>query len=143
MLLAQLAEVALEGSEVEYVVNRLKAYGMIKGDASESLKERIIKARLYRSEVNGGSVADTGRVVLNDMEKGALSSLIDVIKSSNDPKVIQSGIFDTARRNGIEPKEFFRLLYTILIGSDHGPRLGTYIVDVGREKVISILSRYL
>jgi len=143
MLLAQLAEVALEGSEVEYVLNRLKAYGMIKGDTSESLKERIIKSRLYRLEVDKGSITVIDRVVLNDIEKEALSSLIEVIKNSNDPKIIQSSIFETARRNGIEPKEFFRLLYMLLIGSDHGPRLGTYIVDVGREKVISILSRYL
>jgi lysyl-tRNA synthetase class 1 len=143
MLLVQLAEVALEGSEVDYVVSRLKAYGMIKGDASDSLKERISKARLYALEILSTKSTTKALLKIDEASKSAIKDLIDAINSYEDPKVIQSSIFNIARRHGIEPKEFFKLLYTILIGSDHGPRLGPYIIDVGREKVSSILSRYV
>jgi lysyl-tRNA synthetase, class I len=39
-----------------------------------------------------------------------------------------------------DQKEFFRLLYNLLVGKDRGPRLPTLIVALGREKVRSLLS---
>ena len=143
MLLVQLAEVAPEGSEIDYVISRLKAYGMIKNDVSESLKERISKARLYALEILSTKSTTTKVLKIDEASKSAIKDLIDAINSYEDPKLLQSSIFNIARRYGIEPKEFFKLLYTILIGSDHGPRLGPYIIDVGRERVSSILSRYV
>ncbi len=144
MLLVQLAEVALEGREVDYVVSRLKAYGMIKNDVSESLKGRISKARLYAREVLSHTKSTIVKALnIDEVRRKAIRDLIDIINSCDDPKVLQSSIFDIARRHNIEPKEFFKLLYTILIGSDHGPRLGPYIIDVGKEKVSSILSKYI
>jgi len=143
MLLVQLAEVAPEGSEIDYVISRLKAYGMIKNDVSDSLKERISKARLYALEILSTKSTTTKVLKIDEASKSAIKDLIDAINSYEDPKLLQSSIFNIARRYGIEPKEFFKLLYTILIGSDHGPRLGPYIIDVGRERVSSILSRYV
>jgi lysyl-tRNA synthetase class 1 len=144
MLLAQLAAVAVEGKEVEYVLNRLRAYGMLKGSdgISERLRERILKARLYAIEVLQQR-PESKAVSLDERQRKAIEDLIQVIGSSDDAKVIQSSIFDTARRHGIEPKEFFRLLYMLLIGTDYGPRLGPYIIDVGRDNVINILKRHL
>lgn len=144
MLLAQLAAVAVEGKEVEYVLNRLRAYGMLKESdgISERLRERILKARLYAIEVLQQR-PESKAVSLDERQRKAIEDLIQVIGSSDDAKVIQSSIFDTARRHGIEPREFFRLLYMLLIGTDYGPRLGPYIIDVGRDNVINILKRHL
>jgi lysyl-tRNA synthetase class 1 len=47
-----------------------------------------------------------------------------------------------ARSNGIEPKDFFKLLYAILLGAERGPRLGPYIIDVGKDKVVEMLKQY-
>ncbi|MEM4278775.1 MAG: lysine--tRNA ligase, partial [Candidatus Nitrosocaldus sp.] len=150
MLLAQLASVAIEGKEVEYVANRLRTYGMIKSSSeiSEQLRERIVKARLYALEVLQQSKAEEVNVeartiALNEQQRKAIEDLIQVIGSNDDAKVIQSSIFDTARKHGIEPKDFFKLLYMLLIGTDYGPRLGPYIIDVGRESIIDMLKRYI
>ncbi|MEM4310548.1 MAG: lysine--tRNA ligase [Candidatus Nitrosocaldus sp.] len=145
MLLAQLAAVAVEGKEVEYVLNRLRAYGMLKGrdgEVSERLRERILKARLYALEVLQQR-PESKAVSLDERQRKAIEDLIQVICSSDDAKVIQSSIFDTARKHGIEPKEFFKLLYMLLIGTDYGPRLGPYIIDVGKNNIISMLRRHL
>ncbi|MEM0496535.1 MAG: hypothetical protein QW178_05920, partial [Candidatus Nitrosocaldus sp.] len=145
MLLAQLAAVAVEGKEVEYVLNRLRAYGMLKGrdgEVSERLRERILKARLYALEVLQQR-PESKAVSLDERQRKAIEDLIQVIGSSDDAKVIQSSIFDTARKHGIEPKDFFRLLYMLLIGTDYGPRLGPYIIDVGKNNIISMLRRHL
>jgi lysyl-tRNA synthetase, class I len=39
-----------------------------------------------------------------------------------------------------DQKEFFRLLYNLLVGKDRGPRLPTLIVALGQEKVRSLLT---
>lgn len=141
MLLVQLAAAAPEGKEVDYVASRLRAYSMIKGEASENLKERIRKARFYALEVY--NVERVNKVDVDEVGRKAIKDLVNILNTCDDAKVIQSSIFEIARRHGIEPKEFFKLLYLLLIGSDHGPRLGPYIVDVGKERVLSILSKYI
>ncbi|MCS6767482.1 MAG: lysine--tRNA ligase [Candidatus Nitrosocaldus sp.] len=142
MLLAQLASLAMEGREVEYVLNRLRAYGMLRSsDVSERFREKVIKARLYALEVLQQRSDSLRAMVLDERQKMAVEDLIQVIDGSDDAKVIQSSVFDTARKHGIEPKEFFRLLYMLLIGAEYGPRLGPYIIDVGRENVVSMLRR--
>lgn len=54
---------------------------------------------------------------------------------------IENAIFEIARRHGIEPRRFFEILYTILIGAPEGPRLSRYILAMGIENVIEALQR--
>jgi lysyl-tRNA synthetase class 1 len=54
---------------------------------------------------------------------------------------IQTAIFSKAKENGVEPKNFFKLIYTILIDSERGPKLGSYIVDLGIQNVINMIGR--
>jgi len=48
---------------------------------------------------------------------------------------VQNAAFDAAKRNGLKPGEFFPAVYTILLGSDRGPRLGPYVIDAGPQAV--------
>jgi lysyl-tRNA synthetase, class I len=54
---------------------------------------------------------------------------------------IQTVIFTNAKENNIEPKDFFRLFYKILINAERGPRLGNYIVDLGIRNVINKIEK--
>jgi lysyl-tRNA synthetase class 1 len=56
-------------------------------------------------------------------------------------EVLQSDIFNIARKHGLQPREFFKTLYTILLGTPTGPRLGPYIVTMGPPSVIAALKR--
>ena len=49
---------------------------------------------------------------------------------------IQTLIYETSKKHGIEPKNFFRLLYQILINSERGPKLGNYLVDLGIDRTM-------
>ncbi|MGH9877782.1 MAG: lysine--tRNA ligase, partial [Nitrososphaerales archaeon] len=138
-LLVQLASVVRdEGKRIDYVINKLKTYGTIK-DKTDDLVRKITLA--------GNWVDDFGKVEkvqvdVNEAERKALLALIEAIKKENDANVIQTSIFEIARRNGLEPKQFFTILYRILVGAEKGPRLGPYIVDVGRENVAETLMQY-
>jgi lysyl-tRNA synthetase class 1 len=57
-------------------------------------------------------------------------------------KDVQNLIYEVARGAGMEPKAFFPILYTVLVGSEKGPRLGGFLKTLGAERVLAILSRY-
>ena len=72
-----------------------------------------------------------------------MAQLIEKLRSTEDPDVIQSSIFKIARTNGIKPGRFFRILYLILLGIEYGPRLGPYLIDMGKDNAIKMLKRSL
>jgi lysyl-tRNA synthetase class 1 len=51
-------------------------------------------------------------------------------------------IYTIARENGMEPKEFFPIIYRVLIGKERGPRLANFILTAGRAKIAEILEKY-
>ena len=59
-----------------------------------------------------------------------------------DEKSLNSRIYDIAREAGLEPKDFFTSMYSVLVGKDHGPRLAGFIRTVGRDRILQILDAY-
>ena len=68
---------------------------------------------------------------------------IQTLERMNSADEIQEAIFSIARRNDIKVRRFFQILYQILLGASKGPRLGPYILDVGKETVIESLSEMI
>jgi len=130
-LLAQLSSVAPEGVVQEFVVKRLSSYGMVSG-TSEDLARRIDWASKW-------SRREAKRTIeLPDLSEAARKAVEDFAKAlalAKDPDEVQNAAFDAARKNGLKPGEFFPAVYSILLGSDRGPRLGPYVFDAGRESV--------
>ncbi|MHA2472723.1 MAG: lysine--tRNA ligase, partial [Promethearchaeota archaeon] len=82
-------------------------------------------------------------IELSSEEKKAISMLIKTIENITDADAIQTAIFETARANQIKPRNFFKILYQILLNSNRGPKLGPYISTMGVENVIKSLERYI
>lgn len=116
----------------------------ITSEDKKLLKARLIHARnwvdKYAPDEMKITLKEKSDVKLNDREKAAVSSLIKEIKKSKNEKHLQNRIYEIAKENDIDPKKFFQLLYQILIGRDEGPRLGPFIIAIGKEKVISLLN---
>jgi lysyl-tRNA synthetase class 1 len=68
-----------------------------------------------------------------------LRSYIGLEQRPDVPGVLQTKIFEIARSNNILPKDFFKLIYKILLNKDKGPKLGNYAVDLGIERTCEIL----
>ena len=56
---------------------------------------------------------------------------------------IQNTIYQIAKGNGIEPRDFFKVLYQILLSTTKGPKIGPFILDIGRKNVAEKLSAYI
>jgi lysyl-tRNA synthetase, class I len=71
-----------------------------------------------------------------------VKKLIDVISESNESE-LQQRIYNLAKSYDLGIKEFFKLIYKIILGSETGPRLGKFIIDSGKENIIDKLKSVL
>jgi len=67
--------------------------------------------------------------------EGKVHDFISQLNEKMDALAIHNAVFEFAKSNGIEPKEFFKQLYQTLIGKDRGPRLGKLIFALGVERL--------
>ncbi len=130
-LLVQLAAVAPKGTAEEYVVKRLVAYGMVRESSDELVKRIGWAAKWAAREARPAGIA----VKVSPKAKKAISEFAKLIQKLNAPDEIQNIAFETVKKNGLKPAEFFPVVYSILLGSDRGPRLGPYVVDAGPAAV--------
>ncbi|MDG7011358.1 MAG: lysine--tRNA ligase [Nitrososphaerota archaeon] len=138
-LLSQLAAVAPEGAVEEFVVKRLSTYGMVAG-ASPDLAKRIDWARKWERREGRGAIEVPP---LSDGAKNALRGFALALEGAGDADAVQNAAFDSAKKSGLRPGEFFPAVYSILLGSDRGPRLGPYVMDAGKAEVARLLLKAL
>jgi lysyl-tRNA synthetase class 1 len=137
-LLTFLAKLAPEGSETDFVLEKLQGYGYGKEGLSDELKLRIEYALNWSKDFT--EITEKA-VDLNEQEKAAVEELIQALQADSTEDEIQTAVFNVAREHGVKPGKFFRTLYTILLGAPQGPRLGPYVLAMGRENVIDALKR--
>jgi len=137
-LLTFLAKVAPEGSEEEFIMEKLRGYGYGKQGVTEDLKRRISYALNWSKDF---TEIKEETVQLDEAEKRAVEQLAASLQNAAGEEEIQSAIFNVARSNGLKPAKFFKMLYRILLGAPQGPRLGPYILAMGKENVIEALKR--
>jgi len=137
-----LAKMAPKGSEENFIVETLQNYGYLQKNQNldGGLKKRVEYAFNWIRDFE--EIRETA-VSLSDEEKKAITELISVLRVADEADKIQNAIFDTAKTYGVQPSNFFKTLYTILIGGPQGPRLGPYILAMGRQHVIDALERAL
>jgi lysyl-tRNA synthetase, class I len=132
----------------EKVFNRLLKYGMVKEKKSDSVMHKI---RLASNWADDNKAKDEKfEIRLSDLHRKAVQELIEAMipftsltDTPDNAKILQSRVFSIARANGIEPKEFFALLYRMFLNTDRGPRIGNYLLDLGINRATNLLMRYL
>ena len=70
-----------------------------------------------------------------------LKSLRDELAQyeGDDVQEIQTIPFDLSRSYNVEPKDFFKTFYEVALGQERGPRFGTFVRLVGKDRVIRLL----
>jgi lysyl-tRNA synthetase class 1 len=139
-LMAFLVKIAPEECIEDYVAEKLQSYGyLLKNQALDAgLKQRIEYGLNWTRDFEEIKEAD---VTLASEEIKAINELIAKLEAENEPDKIQNAIFSAAKNNGIKPSGFFKTLYKILMGAPEGPRLGPYVLAMGKQNVIDALKR--
>jgi lysyl-tRNA synthetase, class I len=132
--------------QIDKVYERLQKYKLI-SEKSNDIIEKIQLAFNWSNDILANE--DSHYISLDREQKKALTELVTTLRSfvnkedNNMANNIQTLIYETSKKHGIEPKNFFRLLYQILINSERGPKLGNYLVDLGIDRTSEIIERYL
>jgi lysyl-tRNA synthetase class 1 len=76
-------------------------------------------------------------------EKKMLKSLRNELANheNDDEKELQTLPFTVARAYDAQPKDFFKLFYEVIFGQERGPRFGTFVQLVGKEKALALLDK--
>jgi lysyl-tRNA synthetase class 1 len=137
-LMTFLVKMAPKEGQHEFIVEKLRSYGYL--EKNETLDQDLEKRIVYASNWIGDfeEIKET-TVSLSAEEKQAVLKLITVLEDEVDADTIQNAIFNTAKNQNLKPATFFRTLYVILLGAPQGPRLGPYILAMGKKNVINAL----
>ncbi|GAA4374455.1 lysine--tRNA ligase [Nocardioides caricicola] len=133
----------------------------IVGESAESLEPRLAKAMAWTAEfvpaedrTTVRETADTARLAaLSEDEELWIAQLLDRMPDHlelEETTTLIYGVPKLARGLGVDDaptdqvkqdqKDFFRLLYNLLVDADRGPRLPTLFLALGADKVRSLLS---
>ena len=139
-LMAFLVKMAPKECLEDYVTEKLQSYGYLqKGQPLDSnLKQRVEYALNWIGDFEEIKETD---VTLKPEEKKAVAELTANLETEVEPDKIQNAIFSAAKNNGVQPGSFFKILYQILMGAPQGPRLGPYVLTMGKQNVIAALKR--
>ena len=136
-LLVELAKIFKE-NRTERVMKKLIDYGIIKNPEQE-IEKLIEIAGNFAGEF---TQQEKVQVEVDDSSKKALRILADALNAEKEPEDIQNTIYQIAKANDIQPKDFFKLLYRIILGTSRGPKIGPFISDIGRIQVAKTLSEH-
>jgi lysyl-tRNA synthetase class 1 len=141
-LLTFLAKMTPKGSEDAFLTEKLQSYGYLqKGQTLDGdLRKRVEYAFNWIKDFE--EIKETA-ISLSDEEKTAMMELVEVLKVEDEPEKIQNAIFNVAKKRGLQLGRFFKILYMVLLGAPQGPRLGPYILAMGKRNVIDALERAL
>ena len=80
---------------------------------------------------------------LSPQQSQLIDKFIALINSETDAEAIQTGTYTIAKEAGMPPKDFFRLLYEVILGKPSGPRIGGFVTQMGADRITEIIRRNL
>jgi lysyl-tRNA synthetase class 1 len=141
-LLTFLAKMAPKECPTEFITEKLQSYGYL--HKNQQLDNDLVRRIEYAFNwARDFEEIKESAVNLSNEERNAVANLVKVLDAENEPEKIQNAIFNAAKTSGLSPSVFFKTLYMVLMGAPQGPRLGPYILAMGKQNVIAALQRAL
>jgi lysyl-tRNA synthetase class 1 len=126
---------------IERVISKLIDYGTIK-EEKDDIKKLIEYAGKY-SDAFLETKIPAAELEIDDSTKAALKQLVKLLEENVEIEDLQNLIYSIAKENQVQPKDFFRIIYRIIISGPRGPKLGRFIEDIGKKNVADAISRHV
>ena len=140
-LLVELCKI-FKDNRVERVTSKLIDYGTIKEKGNMDVEELIKLAGNYSDDFEETKIPAT-KITVDVSSKVALKQLADLLQKDETPEDLQNSIYSIAKENQVQPKDFFKILYQIILSKDRGPKIGPFIEDIGKKKVADAIYRHI
>ena len=133
---------------VDYYLNEEKE--IKSGDLDQNIERLKVRARCAKNWIEKYA-PDDFKFFINDNlpkdlkiskdMKNALIELKDELaKKDWDAVDLHRKFYEIVSNNNIDSKDFFKYCYKVLISKEKGPKLANFIITIGRERVINLLS---
>jgi len=139
-LLIELCKI-FKDNRLEHIASKLIDYGTIK-ETNSNVEDLIKLAGNYSDDFEETKIPGT-KFTIDDSAKDALRQLTDILSKDEKIEDLQNSIYTIAKENQVKPKDFFRILYQIILSTDRGPKIGPFIEDIGKKKVAEDIKKYL
>ena len=84
-------------------------------------------------------IDDSNKIIFEELRQMLITTKVDA--SSED---IQTEIYEIGKKNNFSNlRDFFKLIYQVLLGQQQGPRLGSFIKLYGIKKTIKLIDEVL
>ena len=141
---AMISQLVPKDKLLEKAIQLFKSTGHLKNDYDKERIKEIIEMASSWSERYGG---DSYKIKLldkpspdilnklSDKQKDAIRMLSDYLKGERTEEEIYKKLFEIIKESGVSSKEFFRVVYMVLLGKPWGPRLAPFILIIGRDRI--------
>ena len=137
-LLLELCKIFKE-DRTNRVNKKLIDYHAIK-ETNQEIDNLITLAGNFADEFD---ISEKIEIEIDSTTKKALSELTSLLSDDKEIEDIQNAIYQIAKGSGIEPRDFFKVLYQIILSTTRGPKIGPFIMDIGRKNVAEKLNSYI
>lgn len=80
--------------------------------------------------------------VLRPEQNELLDGFLALITGQNDAETIQTRTYELARENEVPAKDLFQLLYQVILGKPSGPRIGSFVAQMGPERIAKLIAQH-
>ena len=136
-LLWELAKIFKE-DRIKRVMKKLIDYGVVK-NPEKKIEKLIELAGNYADDFDE---TEKIKIEIDEQTKKALKELSDLL-ITNKEEDIQNAIYQIAKSHDIQPRDFFQILYKIILNTTRGPKIGSFIADIGAKKVGEMIRGYV
>ena len=84
---------------------------------------------------------DIPNIKLTDKQKLALKEIAKILSKKWNEKNLFEEFYKICQRLDIMPKELFQAGYKVLLNKEKGPKLASFILIIGKEKVKKIFEK--
>ncbi|MBI3051988.1 lysine--tRNA ligase [Candidatus Woesearchaeota archaeon] len=129
----------------EGYISSLRKTGHYSGDSEEAILRRIAMAKVWVSKY----APDSDRYVLQDrvaaelsqLQKKAVREVVRALKSREwDEKTLFLEFYEISKKVGIDPKDFFKAGYLVLLNKERGPKLAPFVLALG-DRALRLLEQ--
>lgn len=128
-LLVKLSKIFKE-NRINMISKKLIEYGII-SNSTPHIENLINMAGKYADDFELESID----INLDYKMKNALNDFAKII-IQRDNEDIKNIIYNITKTHGIKIKDFFKILYQIILSSNNGPKINKLINDIGRQQVV-------
>ena len=131
--------------EEDDAVKALEKTGHYSKEEHDIIFERIRKVKIWIKKYAPEEVKfEVQKHVPNDVkltseEKEALHAITDLLKEKDyDEKSLFNEFYEVSKKIGINPQDFFKAAYKVLLNKERGPKLAPFALALGKEKVAKL-----